>query len=150
VGLGVAMTTFASLVQDYLRLKGLAPVDTPPGRMIALLGDAEFDEGNVFEAMLEGWKHDIRNVWWIVDYNRQSLDAVAPDRLFNRMDAVFRAVDWDVVTLKYGRLLEDAFVRPGGDALRDWIDVCPNVQYAALAHRGGSAWRAQLTADLGD
>src|SRR5918996_768446 len=74
VGLGVAMTTFAALVQDYVRLKGFTPGDAPAGRMIALLGDAEFDEGNVFEAMLEGWKHDVRNVWWIVDYNRQSLD----------------------------------------------------------------------------
>ena len=48
--------------------------------MIALAGDAEFDEGNIFEAMLEGWKHDVRNVWWIIDYNRQSLDAVVTDR----------------------------------------------------------------------
>ena len=51
--------------------------------MIALVGDAEFDEGNVFEALLESWKHDIRNVWWIIDYNRQSLDAVVTDRLFS-------------------------------------------------------------------
>src|SRR3970040_1017668 len=64
VGLGVAMTSFAALVQDYVRMKGLAAGDDPPGRMVALLGDAEFDEGNVFEAMLEGWKHDIRNVRW--------------------------------------------------------------------------------------
>src|SRR6267143_1637857 len=83
VGLGVAMTSFAALVQDYVRLKGLLPPERPMGRMVALLGDAEFDEGNVFEAMLEGWKHDIRNVWWIVHYNRQSLDAVVPDRLFH-------------------------------------------------------------------
>jgi pyruvate dehydrogenase E1 component len=149
VGLGVAMTSFAALVQDYVRLKGLLPPERPMGRMVALLGDAEFDEGNVFEAMLEGWKHDIRNVWWIVDYNRQSLDAVVPDRLFHRMDSIFRDMEWDVVTLKYGRLLEDAFVQRGGDALRDWIDACPNARYSALAHRGGAAWRAQLTADLG-
>src|SRR5260221_667243 len=83
-----------ALEQDYRRLKGLTRSDAPPGRMIALLGDAELDEGNVFEAMLEGWKHDIRNVWWIVDYNRQSLDAVAPDRLFHRMDGVFRDMEW--------------------------------------------------------
>jgi pyruvate dehydrogenase E1 component len=149
VGLGVAMTTFASLVQDYVRLKGLTPDDVPAGRMIALLGDAEFDEGNVFEAMLEAWKHDVRNVWWIVDYNRQSLDAVAPDRLFNRMDSVFRDMEWHVVTLKYGRLLQEAFRRRCGEALREWIDACPNAQYSALAHRGGAAWRAQLTTDLG-
>src|SRR5437588_597164 len=75
VGLGVGMTLFASLAQDYLRLKGLVPTDEPPGRMIALAGDAELDEGNIFEALLEGWKHDVRNLWWVIDYNRQSLDA---------------------------------------------------------------------------
>jgi pyruvate dehydrogenase E1 component len=118
--------------------------------MIALVGDAEFDEGNVFEAMLEAWKHDIRNVWWIIDYNRQSLDAVVPDRLFHRMEATFRSVGWDVVTLKYGRLLQEAFARRGGDALREWIDDCPNYRYSALAHQGGAAWRDQLRHDLGE
>ena len=75
VGLGVALTSFAALVQDYVRLKGLA-AETASGRMVAVVGDAELDEGNVFEAMLEGWKHDVRNLWWVIDYNRQSLDAV--------------------------------------------------------------------------
>ena len=93
--------------QDYLRLKQLVPDDRPAGRMIALAGDAELDEGNVFEALLEGWKHDVRNVWWIIDYNRQSLDCVVEDRLFQRIDTLFRSMGWDVVTLKYGRRLQD-------------------------------------------
>src|SRR5271168_4352103 len=59
VGLGVGMTLFSSIAQDYLRLKELIPTDAPPGRMIALAGDAELDEGNIFEALLEGWKHEI-------------------------------------------------------------------------------------------
>jgi len=150
VGLGVAMTTFAALTRDYLRLKGRIDGPAGGGRMIALAGDAEFDEGNVFEAMLEGWKHDVRNLWWIIDYNRQSLDAVIPDRVFYRMESVFRGMDWRVVTLKYGRLLERAFEGPGGEALRSWIDGCPNSRYSALAYKGGSAWRAQLTSELGD
>ena len=150
VGLGVAMTSFASLVQEYLRAKRMVDVAEPPGRMVALLGDAEFDEGNVFEAMLESWKHDIRNVWWIIDYNRQSLDAIVTDRLFQRMDSIFRAMEWNVVTLKYGRLLEQAFTKRGGDRLRDWIDACPNMHYSELAHAGGAAWRRRLVEDLGD
>ncbi len=109
VGLGVAITLFASLVQDYLRLKQLVPDDRPAGRMIALAGDAELDEGNVFEALLEGWKHDVRNVWWIIDYNRQSLDNVVEDRLFQRIDSTFRSMGWNVVTLKYGRRLQHVF-----------------------------------------
>jgi pyruvate dehydrogenase E1 component len=115
VGLGVAMTSFAALVRDYLKAKGRIGSPIAQGRMIAIAGDAEFDEGNIFEAMLEGWKHDIRNLWWIIDYNRQSLDAVISDRIFNRMDSVFRGMDWRVVTLKYGRLLEAAFTQPGGE-----------------------------------
>ena len=118
--------------------------------MIALVGDAEFDEGNIFEAMLESWKHDVRNLWWIIDYNRQSLDAVISDRIFHRMDSVFQGMDWNVITLKYGALLKRAFARRGGDALRAWIDQCPNSRYSALSYKGGAAWRAQLLHDLGD
>jgi pyruvate dehydrogenase E1 component len=149
VGLGVAITLFAALVQDYLRLKQFLPADRPPGRMIALAGDAELDEGNVFEALLEGWKHDVRNVWWVIDYNRQSLDSVVEDRLFLRIDSTFRTMGWDVVTLKYGRRLQAVFERPGGEALRDWIDNCPNSIYSALVYRGGAGWRARLKRDLG-
>ena len=148
VGLGVGMTLFAALVQDYLRLRGLTPADTPPGRMIALAGDAELDEGNIFEALLEGWKHDVRNLWWVVDYNRQSLDAVVSDRLFGRIDALFEMFGWRVVTLKYGRLLQAAFARPDGDQLRDWIAACPNSLYSALVYKGGEGWREHLRRDL--
>jgi pyruvate dehydrogenase E1 component len=150
VGLGVAMTSFAALVRDYLRLKGLVAAPAATGRMIAVAGDAEFDEGNIFEALLESMKHDVRNVWWIVDYNRQSLDAVIPDRFCYRLDNMFRGMDWRVITLKYGTRLEKVFARRGGDALRSWIDECPNSRYSALAYKGGAAWRAQLAGDLGD
>ena len=150
VGLGVAMTSFSSLVADYVRLHGLAEDrQLPQGRHIAICGDAELDEGNIYEALLEGWKHDIRNVWWIVDYNRQSLDSVMPDRLFGRIEGLFRDMGWNVVTMKYGRKLEAAFARPGGEALRAWIDDCPNSLYSALTFQGGAAWRAAILADLG-
>src|ERR1700733_12358278 len=85
VGLGVGLTLFAALVQDYVRLQNLAPNNRPPGRMIAVMGDAELDEGNVFEALLEGSKQDVRNLWWVIDYNRQSLDGVVNDRLFQKI-----------------------------------------------------------------
>src|SRR5947207_5431115 len=148
VGLGVGVTLFASLVQDYLRLKRLVPADTPPGRMIALAGDGELDEGNIFEALLEGWKHDIRNLWWVIDYNRQSLDGVVNDRLFGRIGEMFELVGWRVVTLKYGKLLETAFAQPDGSHLRQWIDDCPNSLYSALVYKGGAGWREALTRDL--
>lgn len=149
VGLGVAMTSFASLVQDYVHLHKLGREGMPRGRHIAIVGDAELDEGNIYEALLEGWKHDVRDVWWVVDYNRQSLDSVVPDRLFGRIEGLFRDMGWNVVTLKYGRKLEAAFARPGGEALRRWIDDCPNSLYSALTFQGGAAWRRALLAELG-
>ncbi len=105
VGLGVAQTLFSSLVQDYVRAHGWG-LAAPEGRMIALVGDAELDEGNIFEAILEGWKQGLRNCWWIIDYNRQSLDAVIREGLWARYEALFAAFGWDVVILKYGSLLQ--------------------------------------------
>ncbi|WP_413991723.1 transketolase [Labrys okinawensis] len=153
VGLGVAQTLFSALVQDYVKAKGWGAGsgnDWPEGRMISLVGDAEMDEGNIFEALLEGWKQGIRNVWWIVDYNRQSLDAVVREGLWERFESIFRNFGWDVVILKYGKLLEAAFAEPGGEALRRWIDNCPNQLYAALCYQGGSAWRRHLMDAIGD
>jgi pyruvate dehydrogenase E1 component len=149
VGLGVAQTLFSSFVQDYVRAHSWG-TDMPEGRMIALVGDAELDEGNIFEAMLEGWKQGLRNCWWIIDYNRQSLDAVIREGLWVRYEALFRAFGWEVVILKYGALLEAAFTEPGGDALRTWIDRCPNQLYSALVFQGGAAWRKRLLDDLGN
>ncbi len=144
VGLGVALTLFASLVQDYVRLKGLAP-EGPAGRMVAVLGDAELDEGNVFEAMLEGWKHDVRNLWWVVDYNRQSLDAVVTDRLFSRMDDIFRTTGFRVVTLKYGR--GSAPRSRGPTARSSAVDRRLPEHALRRAHlQGGAAWRARARA----
>jgi len=149
VGLGVAQTLFASLVQDYLRAHGWG-TDRPAGKMIALAGDAELDEGNIFEALLDGAKHGVKNCWWVVDYNRQSLDAVANEGLLRRFTAIFDAFGWDVVVVKHGRLQQAAFAEPGGEALRHWIDACPNQDYAALTFQGGAAWRKRLHDDLGD
>jgi pyruvate dehydrogenase E1 component len=149
VGLGVALTSFGSLVQDYVRLHKLGRPELPAGRHVAIVGDAELDEGNIYEALLEGWKHNIRNVWWVIDYNRQSLDSVVQDRLFGRIEGLFRDMGWNVCTLKYGRKLEAAFAREDGEHLRRWIDDCPNSLYSALTFQGGAAWRAALLAELG-
>lgn len=147
VGLGVAQTIFASLVQDYVQSHGLMKERTE-GRMIALLGDAELDEGNIHEALIEGWKQGLRNCWWIIDYNRQSLDAVVHEDLYKKFEIMFANYGWDVVVIKYGKALQAAFAEAGGDALRSWIDRCPNQVYAALCFQGGAAFRKRLEADL--
>ncbi len=149
VGLGVAITSFASLIQDYIQAKKWGQ-ELPLGRMVALVGDAELDEGNVYECLQEGWKNDLRNCWWIIDYNRQSLDGIVREGLFERIEKIFDAFGWDVVRVKYGKLQHEAFEEPGGDKLRDWIDACPNQDYSALTFMGGSVWRKRLMDDLGD
>lgn len=149
VGLGVAATAFSSLVQDYLIAHG-AMAEADAGRMIALMGDAELDEGNIYECLIEGYKHDLRNCWWVVDYNRQSLDHTTADRMFRRFDDIFETCGWRVLTLKYGKLQRAAFARPGGKTLEQWIDNCPNVDFAVLTYQGGAAWRTRLLADIGD
>ncbi|MFT5743716.1 MAG: pyruvate dehydrogenase E1 component [Paracoccaceae bacterium] len=149
VGLGVAITSLASLVQDYIAAKDWG-ADIPQGRMVALVGDAELDEGNIYEALQEGWKNDLRNCWWIIDYNRQSLDGIVREGLFERVEKIFDAFGWQVVRVKYGSLQRAAFEEPGGDALRNWIDDCPNQDYSALTYQGGAVWRQRLMDDLGD
>ncbi len=149
VGLGVAQTLFSSLTQDYVRAHGWG-LERREGRMISLLGDAELDEGNIFEALLEGWKQRLRNCWWIVDYNRQSLDAVVREGLWERYQQLFQNFGWDVVIVKYGSLQQAAFKEPGGAKLKAWIDNCPNQLYSALVFAGGAAWRKRLNDEIGD
>jgi len=146
VGLGVAITAFASLVQDWLAAKGKL-ADDQRGRFVALIGDAELDEGNIYEALIEGAKHDVRNLWWIVDYNRQSLDATSPDRMFERFDEIFRACGWRVVELRYGQRLAAAL--DAHPPVREWLESLPNAEHSVLTYGGGGAWRTRLTADLG-
>lgn len=149
VGLGVAITSFASIIQDYIQAKSWGG-EQKLGRMIALVGDAELDEGNIYEALQEGWKNDLRNCWWIIDYNRQSLDGIVREGLFKRVEQIFDAFGWDIVRVKYGHLQRAAFAKPGGEQLRQWIDDCPNQLYSALTFMGGAVWRERLMDALGD
>ena len=94
VGLGVAITTFASIVQEYIRAKEWG-TEGPVGRMVAFVGDAELDEGNVYEAIQEAWKNDLRYTWWIIDCNRQSLDGIVREGPFERIERIFDTFGWE-------------------------------------------------------
>src|SRR5512146_2036955 len=146
VGLGVAITLFASLVQDYLTAHGKMD-EADRGRFVALIGDAELDEGNIYEAIIEGAKHDVRNLWWIVDYNRQSLDATSADRMFERFDEIFRSCGWRTVELRYGKKLGAALAKY--PAIGGWLEALPNADHSALLYQGGAAWRARIKTNLG-
>jgi pyruvate dehydrogenase E1 component len=146
VGLGVAITAFSSLIQDYLTARGMMD-EADRGRFVALVGDAELDEGNIYEALIEGAKHDVRNLWWILDYNRQSLDATSADRMFERFDEIFRSCGWRVVELRYGKRLKAAL--DAHPKLKTWFDGLGNAELSALHYQGGAALRKRIEADLG-
>jgi pyruvate dehydrogenase E1 component len=146
VGLGVAITLFASLVQDYLTAHGWMD-EKDRGRFVALIGDAELDEGDIYEALIEGYKHDVRNLWWIVDYNRQSLDATSADRMFERFDDIFKSCGWRVVELRYGKKLQTTL--DANSELKIWFENLSNAELSALHYQGGAAWRGRIQSDLG-
>src|SRR3984957_11279517 len=129
VGLGAAAPLFAAATRRYVDAHFGA---RPHSRFIALIGDAELDEGNIWEAVADPATHGLGNVLWIVDLNRQSLDRVVPGVRIAQWEQQFSAAGWHVVEAKYGQKLQAAFARPGGDSLRDWIDAMPNEQYQSL------------------
>src|SRR4051794_979248 len=87
VGLGVAITAFTSLVQDYLTAHGMMG-GADRGRFVALVGHRKLNEGNIYEALIEGKKNAVRTLWGIIDNNRQSPDATTADRMFGRFDEI--------------------------------------------------------------
>lgn len=129
VGLGSAAPLFGALADRYVEShfgRGTG------GRFISLLGDAELDEGNVWEALLEPLTQRLGNVLWVVDFNRQSLDRVIPGIKAAVLEQQFATLGWQVLELKYGRRLREAFAKDGGELLRRRIDEMPNQQYQAL------------------
>ena len=129
VGLGAVAPNFAALAQEFVHDHiGSSATD----RFIALVGDAELDEGNVWEALGEENLRALRRVLWIVDLNRQSLDRVIPSGKAQKIEEMFRVNGWHVLELKYGRRLEEVFARPGGQLLRRRIDLMSNDEYQSL------------------
>jgi pyruvate dehydrogenase E1 component len=129
VGLGAAAPLFAAATRRYVDAHFGA---RPHSRFIALIGDAELDEGNIWEAVADPATDGLGNVLWIVDVNRQSLDRVVPGVRIAQWEQQFAGAGWHVVEAKYGRRLQAAFARPGGESLRAWIDAMPNEHYQSL------------------
>jgi pyruvate dehydrogenase E1 component len=155
VGIGATAPIWGALAHRYVA----GHFDVPRGgRQIALLGDAELDEGAVWEAIADPMVARLGEVLWVVDLNRQSLDRVVPDIAAGRLLAMFEAAGWHTETVKYGRRLRALFERPGGEALRERIDLMGNEEYqrllraddAQLRERlpGGERSIAKLIADL--
>lgn len=117
------------------------------GRQYSLVGDAELDEGAVWEAILDPGIAELGEVVWIVDLNRQSLDRVVPNIAAGRLEKMFAAAGWQVLTVTFGHLLESLFTRPGGDALRSRILDMPNPEYQRLLRCSADELRVRLPGD---
>ncbi|MHA6620918.1 transketolase-like TK C-terminal-containing protein [Pseudonocardia sp. DLS-67] len=157
VGIGATAPIWGALARRYLASKGAG---TGSGRQYSLVGDAELDEGACWEAIIDPMVAELGEVVWIVDVNRQSLDRVVPNIGVPRLQGMFGAAGWQVLTVKYGHLLEELFTRPGGAALRGRIDEMSNPEYQRLLRctpeqlrerlPGGDAGLARLVAELDD
>jgi pyruvate dehydrogenase E1 component len=143
VGIGATATIWSSLAHRYLSGRFDAPEG---GRHVALVGDAELDEGAIWEALVDPMVSRLGDVMWVVDVNRQSLDRVVPDIAAGRIGAMFDAAGWQTITLKYGHRLRELFARPGGDALRSRIDKMSNEEYQRMLRSPSSDLRERLAA----
>ncbi len=143
VGLGAIAPNFAALTEQYVLTKQQDPSKLAH-RYIAVIGDAELDEGTVWETIVEPHLRGIRKVLWVVDLNRQSLDRVIPGMRVKVWRDMFSANDWHVIDAKYGRRLEAAFAEPRGQLLRECIDDMSNDAYQRLLRLPPGALRELL------
>ena len=146
MGLGAVSAAFGALAARYVSQHGGAAM---PTRFVAVLGDAELDEGNVWEALLEEAVRELDNLLWIVDVNRQSLDRIAPDARRGQLRDWFRGAGWHVLELRWGGRLRALFARPGGERLRARLEALGNAEYQSLLRLPPGGARKVLTATPG-
>ena len=143
VGLGAVAPVFAAQAARYAA-EHFGQVSSD--RFISLIGDAELDEGNVWETVAEESIKGLGNVIWIIDLNRQSLDRVIPGVRAAQLKALFAAAGWSVFEAKYGSRLAAAMANPGGESLRRRIDEMSNPEYQALIRiKDGAELRRRLS-----
>ncbi|MGH2948514.1 MAG: 1-deoxy-D-xylulose-5-phosphate synthase N-terminal domain-containing protein [Solirubrobacteraceae bacterium] len=135
VGLGATAPIWGALAHRYVAGHFEVPVG---GRQIALIGDAELDEGACWEAIADPMVAKLGEVMWVIDLNRQSLDRVVPDIAAGRLAAMFEAAGWHVEMVKYGPRLARL------PELRARIDAMPNEEYQRLLRAGASELRERL------
>jgi pyruvate dehydrogenase E1 component len=141
VGLGAVAPVYAAFTHAYTRAHF---GDAPPHRSVALLGDAELDEGSIWETAIDPVMQQMGNLVWIVDLNRQSLDRVVPGVRANQLRKLFAACGWQVLEAKFGTQLQQIFKQPGGEMLRRHIDEMSNEEYQHLIRMNGAALRRHL------
>ena len=141
VGIGATATIWSAIAHRYVAGHFAVPQG---GREVALLGDAELDEGACWEAIVDPVVPHLGEVLWIVDLNRQSLDRIVPEIAAGRLLSMFEAAGWHTITVKYGRWLRELFQRDGGEALRCRIDGMSNEEYQRLLRSDAHELRERL------
>lgn len=141
VGIGATAPIWGAMARRYVET---TTGGAGTGRQYSLVGDAELDEGAVWEAIIDPGIADLGEVVWIVDLNRQSLDRVIPNIAAHRLEKMFDAAGWQVITVKFGKLLESLFAQPGGQALRARILDMPNPEYQRLLRCSADEVRTRL------
>ncbi|MCA2252128.1 pyruvate dehydrogenase [Mycobacterium intracellulare] len=144
VGIGATAPIWGAFARRYVDANFGS---TGTGRQYSLVGDAELDEGAVWEAILDPSVQELGEIVWIVDMNRQSLDRVVPNIAAGRLATMFDAAGWQVINVKFGALLEDLFTRPGGPELRNRIVEMANPEYQRLLRCPADELRARLPGD---
>ncbi|KHL04557.1 transketolase-like TK C-terminal-containing protein [Sinomonas humi] len=144
VGIGATAPIWGAIARRYVHTQLR---DAGRGRQYSLVGDAELDEGAVWEAILDPSVAELGEIVWIVDLNRQSLDRVVPNIAAGRIESMFAAAGWQVITVKFGKLLEQLFTRPGGSAMRARILDMPNPEYQRLLRCNAEEVRRRLPGD---
>jgi pyruvate dehydrogenase E1 component len=142
VGIGATAPVWGAIARHYAA--DIAGTSRSTGRQYSLLGDAELDEGAVWEAVLDPTVSTLGELVWVVDFNRQSLDRVVPNISGTRIEALFAAAGWQVITVKYGHLLETLFARPGGEHLKRRIDEMSNPEYQRMLRCSPAQLRERL------
>ena len=145
VGIGATAPIWGAIARRYAADTAGRPRHA--GRQYSLVGDAELDEGAVWEAVLDPNVAELGEVVWVVDFNRQSLDRVVPNISATRLQAMFAAAGWQVITLKYGHLLQELFARDGGDQLKARIDEMSNPEYQRMLRYPPAELREHLPGD---
>jgi pyruvate dehydrogenase E1 component len=127
VGIPPVASVYLALAHRYMRDHGR---DVPKSAHFwSLIGDSEFREGSLLEAMPDAAERLLGNVTWIVDYNRQNLDGTRiPNekglhgRDCDRIQRTAEANGWRVLQVRHGAFREELFARKGGEALRELFE----------------------------
>ncbi len=123
VGIPPVASVYLALAYRYMRDHDRdVPADA---HFWSLIGDSEFREGSLLEAMPDVAERQLGNVTWIVDYNRQNLDGTRipnekglQSRDCDRIEHTALANGWRVLQVRHGAYRDEIFAREGGEAVR--------------------------------